>query len=429
MGVNGIYVNAHLQVFINGVPFHDDEGDNPLLNVISAETHNDGNHIGSYAEIIMPQTARIAYISNPDQIPTQTNPNPNVIYDQANNNYVIQNVRTYFNTGDSIVIKAKYEGYENDPGADSTGYLPIFTGFLYDFYETTPLKVKCLDYIYWFNIGIYGQKITTIPPGNLPAPTTGEGNGVSFPSISFKNILTDLIKSVNYTIANWNNDNGTKYDLVTLQEPIFDMDLVNISFTQMSPAAVLEWFKKEIGLNISLMGTSIYVNIASNTLKTVILNTQVNVIASNLQTTNLQKTKKHKGSASVFLRIKLKCYFIKNNGTKDSFEIGDDGGQLRECFFYNVTPGANTNYNGQSVPSNYLTMAQNAIQKYYHDRYTGEVEMLLYPYCDLFWKVQYFDYRFPERNSDYVITMIKRSFNDNGFRTHIKLAFLDNPTV
>ena len=74
-------------------------------------------------------------------------------------------------------------------------------------------------------------------------------------------------------------------------------------------------------------------------------------------------------------------------------------------------------------------MAKNALQKYFHDRYTGEVEMLLYPYCDLFWKVQYFDYRFPERNDDYVITLIKRSFNDNGFRTHVKLAFLDNPTT
>lgn len=426
MSISSIYTNAHLQVFINGVAFHDTEQTPPLINVSSVEIHNDSNHIGSYAEIIIPQTARVAYLSNPDQAPTADNPNPNVIYDESNNDYVIQNVRTYFNTGDNIVIRAKYEGYEQY--GDTEGYVTLFNGFLYDFYETIPLKIKCLDYIYWFNIGIYGQKITQ-NLAKLPNPITGVNNqGVYFKSIAFKDLLKDLINTVNIAIGNQNSENITRYDYITLDESIFDMPLVNIQFSLMSPAAVLEWFKKEVGLNITLLGTILYVNIASNTQDTVYLQTDTNVIQSNLQTTNLQKksSKSAKGSNSIFLRLKLICYFIKTNGTKVSFEIGDENGQLREVFFYNVAPGANTTYLGQTVPSNYLTMAQNAMSKMKMDRYSGTIKLFLYPTIQLFDKIVYTDIRFPERNGNYVCSLIKYEINDSGFHKEIKVAFLDN---
>jgi hypothetical protein len=420
-----------MQVFINGVAFHNSEGLQPIVNVSKVEIHNDGNHIGSYAEVIVPQVARIAYTSNTSESQTNDNPNPNVTYDAKNDNYIIQNTRMYFNTGDNIVIKAKYAGFERY--GDATGYVVIFNGFLYDFYETIPLKIKCLDYIYWFNIGIYGQKITQ-NLANLPYPTSGASNqGVTFKSIDFKDLLNDLLKYVNITIGNWNVENGTSFDYVTLDESIFDMPLVNISFSLMSPAAVLEWFKKEIGLNITLLGTILYVNIASNTQNVVYLQTDTNVINSSLQTTNLQKKNlkfsSRKGSNSVFLRLKLKCYFIKTNGTRDSFEIGDPNGQMREAFFYNVAPGPLTTYLNQSVPSNYLTIAQNTLDKYKQDRYSGEVELFLYPIISLFDKINYKDLRFQERDADYVCTLLTQTFDDSGYHKKAKLTYLDNPTL
>jgi hypothetical protein len=421
MNVNTIYVNAHAKIVINDTVVHEFGIDQ---NLVSVETHNDCNHIGASCEVVFPQNIRLPYQNNPSQSPSAQNIDPNIDYSQSNNGFIDAKTRYLFNTGDHIQVFAKYEGYETANGSNSDGYLPIFDGFLFDFYESTPIKIKCLDYIYWFNIGIYGSNKVTIIKNwkagkKIPKkPKTSSGQGVSFKSIQFKELLQDLIDTVNYNIAEWNNDNDTDYPLCSLILPIFDMPLVNISFIQMSPAAVLEWFKKELGLNITLMNNKLYVNIASNTTGEVILQTDTNVILSSLQTTNLQNksSKSSKGSNSVFLRLKLKAYFVKDNGTKDSIEVGDPNGQLKEVYFYNIKRDEKL----------YTQMANEALLKFHQDRYTGEVETLLYPYCDLFWKVIYYDIRYPERNGNYVITMMKYTFGENGFHRKIKLAYLDS---
>jgi hypothetical protein len=404
-----MYFNCHAKVVIN---------DYTLETVVSVETHNDSNHIGSYCDIVLPLNSRIEFNGNPDQAQTSNNQDPQIDYSQVNQGYLTAPTRYLFNTGDHIAISSKYDGmiYENDINADNDGYLPVFEGFIYDFYESTPIKIKCLDFIYWFNIGIYGNKIVTIVKGKKK-PKTSSGTGVSFKTTTFKAILKDLIETVNYNIAIWNQENDTSYPDVELMDAIFDMPLVNISFVQMSPAAVLEWFKKELGLNITLMGNKLYANLASNTTSTVVLQTDTNVLQSSLQTTNLQKTK-NKGSNSIFLRVKVKAYFLQTNGTKDSIEVGDPNGQLREVFFYNV----------KRSETLYKKMANEALVKFHQDRYTGEIETYLYPYCDLFWKVKYYDVRYPERNGSYVVTMVKTILSENGFHRKLKLAYLDDQT-
>jgi len=424
---NDIYLNAHAKVIINDTVVHEFGHDE---NIVSVETHNDSNHIGAYCDIVMPQNIRLEYLNNKNDAPTYADQNPAVDLTHANDGYITAQSRYFFNTGDHIIVKAKYDGYEKSPGSDSDGYLTIFDGFLYDFYESTPLKIKCLDYIYWFNIGIYGDKIVTaVKNKKARKPKILSGKGASYAKIQFKDLMQDIVDTVNYNIEIWNEENDTNYPLVTLFPDIFDMTLIDIHFISMSPAAILEWFKKELGMAITLIGNQLYVNIASFTNGTVILQTDTNVIASSLQTTNLQhlkSKKKSKGSNSIFLRLKLKAYFIKENGTKDSFEIGDENGQLRECFFYKVAPGKMVPYAGKQVPENYKKLAEEALNKYHQDRYTGTVETLLYPFCNLFWKVRYFDIRYPERNANYVVTMIQYSLGENGFHKKLKLAFLSD---
>lgn len=400
-----MYLNAHILVYIN----------NQLVQtIVSVETTNDGNAIGASCEIVLPLTARIAY-----------QPDPN---DPTNNQkgYITVPSRTYFNTGDHIVVKAKYEGYEKSEGSGTDGYITEFEGFLYDFYETTPLKIKCLDYVYWFNLGIYGEKIVTTfakrkaNSRKLPKAISS-GKGASFASIDFIDLIKDIILTVNNNIEDYNEENSTDFPLIELSEPFFNMKLVNITFQTMSPAAILEWFKKELGFNISLLGNKLYVNVASNTTGFVVYKTNINVIQSNLQSTNLQhrNTKKASGSNSVFLRVKVKAWFIRDDGTKDSFEVGDKNGQLREVFFYKIK-------RDQKL---YEKLANEALLKFHHSRYTGEIETYLYPYCELFWKVDYTDVRYPERNGTYVITMKKSTFNENGFHRKLKLAVLDDLNI
>jgi hypothetical protein len=399
-----MYLNCKTQVFINDIL---------LQSIVSVDIHNDGNHIGATCEIVVPLNARIGY-SGKLMLPT----------------------RVLFNTGDHIVIKAKYEGYESY--GDSDGWLQIFEGFLYDFYETTPIKIKCLDYIYWFNMGIYGSSYVTTKKltklGKIKKGSIKGGEGKYFKSIEFADLLQDIIDWTNNNIESYNNENGNSFPEVTLIRPEFSFILENITFSNMSAAAVLEWLKRELGFNISLTGTQLYANVASFTTGEIKLSTDINVIESSLQSTNLTKrhSRQSKGANSIFLRIKLKVYFEKEDGTKDSIELGDPNGQLRECFFYKVAKGNMIEYpqgSGQLVPENYLKFGNEALNQCYLKRYTGEVETYLYPDCDLFWKVTYNDIRYPERNGDYVITKQQITINDKGYHRKLRLAFLTNYNI
>ena len=399
-----MYLIGETQVVINEVT---------IQSVVSIDMHNDGNHIGSSCELVLPLNTRIAY-SGKDQ-------------------FLMAQPQYLFNTGDHIVINAKYDGYESY--GDSNGWVQIFEGFLYDFYETTPLKIKCVDFIYWFNIGIYGADLVTTKKltkaGNITKGSIKGGQGKSFVKIEFADLLQDIIDWVNYNIDTYNEENGTSFPGVSLIRPEFSFELVNITFSNMSPAAVLEWLKRELGFNITLIGSQLYANVASFYTNTVKLSTDINVIESNLQSTNLTKkhTKQSKGANSVFLRIKLKAYFEKEDGTKDSLEIGDPNGQSREVYFYKVIKGNLVNYQGSMVPENYLNFANEALNKCYQSRYTGMLEMYLYPVCNLFWRVIYNDLRYPERNGDYVVTAINIKIDEHGYHRHLKLAYLTNYNI
>lgn len=410
-----MYLNGHIKVFINDIQ---------VYSIISCETNNDSHNVGATCEIFFPLNSRIEFNGQKIETPVR-----------KETNYLTAPTRYLFNTGDHIVIKAKYDGYESDANAGTDGYLPVFEGFLYDFYLTTPIKIKCLDYVYWFNMGLFGDtKLVVNQTGKNGKPIKNKikaGTGVSYKKTTFKKVIQDLLGWVNSDIDNWNNENDTSYPHIELFEPMFDLDLVNISFVNMSPAAVLEWFKRELGLCITFLGNKLYINVASNTINTVKLKTDINVLKSELQTTNLKNHRKTTsvGADSVFIRLKMKVYFVRDNGTKDSFEIGDDAGQLRETFFYNVKPSSIKSVGGQSIPENYLNLATEALKKAYQARYSGTVESLLYPYYDILWKVVYEDVRYPERNGNYICIQMKEVINENGYHRIAKLAYLDDVTI
>ena len=171
----------------------------------------------------------------------------------------------------------------------------------------------------------------------------------------------------------------------------------------MSPAAILEWLKKELGINISLSGTRLYVNVASNTLETVYYKTDRNVIGCDLQKPD-----------ATYQKHKVKAWFIRENGTKDSFEVGDENGQLHEVFFYRVQ-------RNQAV---YQNMAAEALKKVRQQRYNGSIDTLLYPDCKLFQQANYIDIRYPARSGNYVITGIDTTIDDSGYHRKLKLSFL-----
>jgi hypothetical protein len=385
-----MYLNAHIRVYING---------QLIKNISSISIKNDSQHLGSNCEIIMPLNTRILYAAQKKD--SAGNPTGTV-------EMLAQPPSNIFNTGDTISVRAKYDGYENayihfvdsfnkaPDWIDKDGYLILFEGYLYDFYQGSPLKLKCLDAIYLANQGTFTK---------------------SYPVVPLKQLLTDIVTGTELSIM----ELKPKYlnsENIEDDNSLFDLTLENITFKDMSPSACLEWLRKEIGINISLQGKKVYYNIASNTLDTVKLSTAVNVLKSNLETTNL--TKGSKAAGSTFQKYKVKAWFLQKDGTKDSIEVGDSDGQLREVFFYKILRKATNDL----TIANYTALAKQALTKVRQSRFNGTIDTLLYPYCDIFWRVIYTDISYPARNGQYVVTSKEYKINESGYRQTLKLAYL-----
>lgn len=313
-------------------------GDKELKTVVSVNTKDDSAHIGSDCEIVVPLNCRIQYTG-------------------GNREYLTEYAKNLFSSGDKVIVRAMYEGFD---------WVTVFDGYVVDFIEGIPITIKCTDYVFLLNQ-------TTV--------------NISEKSITLKNLANRILQ-------------GTG---ITLMEPTMDLTLQNITFRLMSPAAIFEWLKKELGINISLSGTNLYINVASNTLDTVYYRTDRNVIGCDLQK-----------PAATYQKHKVKAWFIREDGTKDSFEVGDSNGQLHEVFFYRVK-------RDQTV---YQNLAAEALKKIRQQKYNGSIDTLLYPDCKLFQQANYVDLRYPDRSANYVITGIDINIDESGYHRKIKLSFL-----
>ena len=358
-----MYLNGQLEVTI---------ADKLLKTVVSVNAKNDGHALGAECDLVVPLNCRIQY-------------------QDGRNDYLTAYTKVLFNVGDSITVRAKYVGYD---------WQTIFTGFVFDFLEGTPMTIKCMDYIYFFQLGIFGTSRVLVKK-NKKSKTSFASVGCSFKSITLKDLMQKLVDFVNDTI----DDKTDNTNHVILVLPMPDMDLVNITFAMMSPAAILEWIKKELGFNISLDGNQLYVNVASNTTSVITYDTTRNVVTSDLQK-----------PASTFQTYKVKAWFIREDGTKDSYEVGDASGQLREVFFYRV----------KRDNSLYQKLATEALNKVKQQRYNGNIETYLYPQPILFAKAIYSDKRYPDKNGNYVIIGIDTTIDASGYRHKLKWAYLDD---
>jgi len=360
-----MYLNAHLNVTIAG---------KALLTVSAVSTSNDSQHIGGSCDLMVPLNCRISY--------------------QNTNNetlFLTEQPKNLFKSGDPIIIYANYDGY--DP-------VLVFSGFIYDFIEGLPITIKCLDYIYFFNLGVVG-KGRVFYKKSKKSKKVLTGNGIAYKAITLQALLQVLIDFTNDTI----DDSTDGVTPVSLVLPMLEMTLVNITFVSMSPAAILDWLKKELGLNISLSGNKLFCNIASTTTKVVKLRTDRNVIKSGLQR-----------AVASFQRIRVKAWFIRQDGTRDSFEVGDESGTLKEVYFYKVRRDEKL----------YQQLANEALLKYRQHKYNGNIETYLYPDVDLFYKIEYVDIRYPDRSANYSVIGHDISIDMNGYHRTLKLAFLSD---
>jgi hypothetical protein len=347
-----MYFNCKLEVIIGG----------KLLETVNeVEVTNDVDHIGATCEISVPLVCRI---QNEGQY----------LIDQPRNLFKTAKVGTKGsagNLGDAVQIYAWYEEY------NSLGKQLIFDGFLYDFMEGNPIKMRCVDYIAKLQQG----EVNLTFPGKT----------------KFKKVIDGILA-------------GTD---ITVMSPYVDMDVENMSFPNMSRAACLQLIKQQLPfLLITLFGSKLYINTAKASLKDIYLQSDINVIGANLQKPD-----------AAFGRFKVQMTFKKPDGTKEVYEVEDSDpqGELREVKCMDVPI-----YKGQTKDAALLRkMGKQAMENLQMGHYKGKFVTLLYPEIDLFDVIHFTDVRYKERSAKYLVRAIKTTLGKDGFHRESTVAYLD----
>lgn len=311
-----------------------------LQTVHSVKTKFDSKHIGSTCDIVCPLNSIIGYTD-------------------GKHDFLPSYILNTFKVGDTVNIKAAYTNIEEP-------YVTIFNGTVYEFKEGTPTTIKCIDYL----------------------PLLGHVRDFHWKVITLQSLVTTILQ-------------GTG---ITPILPMPSMEFTNLTFRQCSPWQILTYIKKNIGLNISLQGNSLYVNVASNTLSKIVFRTDRNLYNND----GLQQPE------TVWQGYKVKAWFLKPNGVRDSLEVGEGDGHLTEVYFYNISGG---------LPV-YQKLAAEALVKVKQRKFSGKVRGYLYPIVQLFDEVIYTDLRYPDRNGNYVITELSHDISDKGFHVEMTWAFL-----
>jgi len=310
--------------------------------VHSIKTKYDSTHVGASCEIVVPLNCVIEY-------------------QNSGMGFLTAYALDLFKAGDLVTVDAWYI----DESGTNMGVVSLFRGYVFDFKMGMPLTIKCIDYL----------------------PLLGHNKTISNYTGSLKNLIESILV-------------GTGVSLIL---PTLDLHLVKWSCKTVSPWGILEYFKKSIGINITLFGDKLYMNVASNTLTSVRFDSRINVYQNDLQIPD-----------AVWQGYKVKAWFIQNNGTRSSLEVGDPEGHCTDVYFYKVA-------GGEPV---YKRLADEALTKLRQRKYSGNVGALLYPVVGLYDKITYTDFRYPEKNGNYVVTSIAHTFDDNGILVSMRWAFL-----
>lgn len=332
-----MYVNAHIRVTIA----------NKILETLSEVfISNDKNRIGSTCVITVPLNSRIK------------------IQDQ----YVIEPSLNLFKKGDTVKVEAWYDDYET---------LTEFEGYVYDYYEGTPLQIRCLDEM--FNLRFPKN-------GNI---TYSSGKNV----VKASTVFTKILKGTGVALMSGN----------------CDFDVQNLRFTDASPEACLEYFRKELHISMSLFGKELYINYARNIRNTVKLDSSINVIEANLQKPE-----------TAFQNVQLNVWGVDDKGRRVKYQAGTPGGEVSEM---NVSILSSKNKNGVDT-NTHKKIIDSSLDNAKMNKYSGKFVTMLYPKIDLFDLIDYNDVRYPERTDKYISQSVETTINKNGYLRTVTVAHI-----
>lgn len=114
-------------------------------------------------------------------------------------------------------------------------------------------------------------------------------------------------------------------------------------------------------------------------------------------------------ASDVKMKVKAICYY--KDGTKIEGELGEDGGENKTLYYYDVKDAKELK-----------ALAQEELKRYSFDGYRGKIETFLFPYALPGMVAQVEDEVYQERSGNYYIESIDVSFGMNGARRNVEIG-------
>lgn len=255
--------------------------------------------------------------------------------------------------GDPVTIKLGYDNQLNDE----------FKGYVKRLNYTVPLEVECEDEFY---------------------QTRSVNCVFSKKETSLKSCINEILPAVQIGYCT-------------------NLTLKNFVVNNKPGSWVLGLLKKEYGLSVFFGpdGKLYAGRITDFTGETVKYRLRYNVIRDS--------ELKYQLAEDVKLKVKAVCYY--KDGTKIEGEIGEDGGEKKTLYYYDVKDAAELK-----------ELATLELKRYSYDGYRGRIETFLLPFVQPCGIAEIDDPIYKERNGSYLVESVETRFGTGGGRRIVEIG-------
>lgn len=255
--------------------------------------------------------------------------------------------------GDPVTIKLGYDNQFNEE----------FKGYVKRLNYTVPLEIECEDEFY---------------------QTRSVNCVFSKKETSLKSCLNEILPSVRIGYC-------------------ASLTLKNFIVNNKPGSWVLGLLKKEYGLSVFFgPDGKLYAGRTTDfTGETVKYRLRYNVIRDN--------ELKYQLAEDVKLKVKAVCYY--KDGTKIEGEIGEDGGEKKTLYYYDVKDAAELK-----------ELATLELKRYSYDGYRGRIETFLLPFVMPCMIAEIDDPVYNERNGSYLVESVETRFGTGGGRRTVEIG-------
>ena len=289
-----------------------------------------------------------------------------------------------FNRGDNVKVELGY--YPN--------LRTVFEGWVSEIGAKIPVEIKCED-----DMWLLKNTTITYPSKALQTYTTVSkktGRPLMHPryigaSITLKQLLNEIL--------------AQGADDIELAEPVLDVNLGQFRVNNVSVCKVLEELKSKYGLYSYFRDGLLYVGLPSNAADTVTreFEFEKNIIDDSELEYQLAEN----------ISVRVVAKLIGLNNTFEEVEVGNPDGAVRTFHLY---------YDGVGTKPDLKEFAQLKLDESVYDGYRGSFETFGEPYVRHGDIVKLKSKKLPERDGNYLVTSVKRTFGMGGYRQIIEIG-------